>query len=104
MTSKTAGEKSEPIMLEEIHSTVALFRKLSEAGQEIPTRLHTKRESLNVVMRQVLACHLLHYCYKMHYYTCIGIVITTCITLQCYYTHTWPQAFGFRYSHSITAL
>ena len=54
MTTKKQGAKAEPIILEEAHSTVALFKKLADAGEEIPLRLHTKRESLNTVMRQVI--------------------------------------------------
>ena len=52
MTAKQQGAKAEPIITSETHSSVALFKKLADAGEEVPLRLHTKRESLNVVMRQ----------------------------------------------------
>jgi cytochrome P450 len=52
LTAKQVGARTEPIIAEETHSTVALFKKMADAGEEIPLRLHTKRESLNVVMRQ----------------------------------------------------
>jgi cytochrome P450 len=52
MTAKQQGAKAEPIITEEAHSTIALFKKIADANELLPLRLHTKRESLNVVMRQ----------------------------------------------------
>jgi len=51
MTSKQQGPKAEPVIVEETYSTMALFKKLADKGEALSVRLHTKRESLNVVMR-----------------------------------------------------